>query len=66
MCEKKKFAGAGMGYCPIPRLGHDTADCIVAQQAIRPWQGCDTAKGGQDTAGCAQGLATAHARGLAS
>ena len=28
-CEKKKVAGAGMGYCPIPRLSHDTADCIV-------------------------------------
>ena len=32
MCEKK-FVGAGMGYCPIPRLGHDTSDCIVTQQA---------------------------------
>ena len=22
-------ASHGMCYCPIPRLGHDTADCIV-------------------------------------
>ena len=31
MSEKKEeeVVGAGMGYCPIPRLGHDTADYIV-------------------------------------
>ena len=27
--KKEEVAGAGMGYCPIPKLGHDTADYIV-------------------------------------
>ena len=35
MLKKKKVAGAGMGYCQFPRLGHDTTDCIVTQQDTR-------------------------------
>ena len=36
-----------MGYCPIPRLGHDTADCIVTQQA---WRAGDGPRYGQGSA----------------
>ena len=27
--KKKGVARAGLGYYPIPKLGHDTTDCIV-------------------------------------
>ena len=67
-----------MGHCPFEsrykELYHDTAVMGAAARAttrpatptIRPWQGCDTAKGGHDTAGCAQGRAAARTHGLAS
>ena len=60
-----------MGYCPFEsrykELYRDTAVLGAAARAttrpatptIRPWHGCDTAKGGHDTAGSARTLGLA-------